>query len=438
MARELFSGGYLVATPRLADAIDETSSVLRERVHDVVFEAAFGDEALVARSDVIQKIGDTWTVFEVKSSFSDSASVDSYVDDLAYTTMVLRRAGLSVSRSVLILLSREYIWGMPVEALFELVDKTEFVDDRIIEWDAIVGPRTQSVLSDVPPQAVLTSSCRECDFFETECIGRGHKHTVLELPSLHRSKLKTFSTEGVVSMNDVPASFSATDRQQRVMDAARNGKSYVGVGLQQALAEIVWPCYYLDFETVATVLPLYEGHGCHRQVLTQFSIHCRASPSDTPTHVDYLADARGPDTLALARELVAALGSEGSVVVYSSFELTRIKALQAEWPEMANVLAPLLTRLVDLHAVVRNEFYHPDFKGSTSIKAVLPVLAPDLTYDELAIADGDTAIAMFARIASSEADAADVAYVRENLLRYCEMDTAAMMRLHDELLRLCQ
>src|SRR5215475_10583151 len=54
---------------------------------------------------------------------------------------------------------------------------------------------------------------------------------------------------------------------------------------------IAWPCRYLDFETVATVLPLYDGHGCHKQVLTQFSIHHRNRINGEFRLNEYLADA---------------------------------------------------------------------------------------------------------------------------------------------------
>jgi hypothetical protein len=86
--------------------------------------------------------------------------------------------------------------------------------------------------------------------------------------------------------------------------------------------------------------------------------------------------------------------------------------------------------------LVTKYVYHPDFKGSTSIKKVLPVLVPDLSYAGLAIGDGDTAITKFARMARHEITGGTVQTTRTQLLEYCGVDSLAMLRLHDALLKL--
>ncbi len=48
----------------------------------------------------------------------------------------------------------------------------------------------------------------------------------------------------------------------------------------------------------------------------------------------------------------------------------------------------LESRLIDLHPVIRDYVYHPDFQGSFSLKFVLPAFVPELTYDDLVIVDG--------------------------------------------------
>ena len=75
-------------------------------------------------------------MIEVKSSFSDSKKANAeYVDDLAYTVMVLRRVGFAVRGAGLLLLSRRYRRGDPVDALFAFVDKTEGVNARTERFD---------------------------------------------------------------------------------------------------------------------------------------------------------------------------------------------------------------------------------------------------------------------------------------------------------------
>jgi hypothetical protein len=184
------------------------------------------------------------------------------------------------------------------------------------------------------------------------------------------------------------------------------------------------------------VLPLYDGHGCHQQVLTQFSIHHRDSIDSEVRHSEYLADATKDCQREVAEALIEALGQRGSIIVYSSFEQTRIKALRDALSDLAAPLQAILDRLVDLHTVIADYVYHPDFQGSFSIKKVLPALVPDLSYTKLAVGDGDTAITRFARMARGEIAGDAIEVTRQQLLEYCKLDTFAMVRLHETLFEL--
>ncbi|MBZ5614669.1 MAG: DUF2779 domain-containing protein [Acidobacteriia bacterium] len=216
-----------------------------------------------------------------------------------------------------------------------------------------------------------------------------------------------------------------------------SGKAIVEPGLSAALQNIEWPCHYLDFETVATVLPLYPTFGCHRQVVTQFSIHHRGSIDAEPSHSEYLAgDPKTNCERELTEALIEKLGEHGSIIVYTKFEEKRIEALRDAFPDLAAPLQSILGRLLDLEKMIEGNVYHPEFRGSFSIKKVLPALVPDLSYAELNIRDGDTAIARFARMAKGEVSGDEAETTRRQLLKYCEMDTYAMLKLHEVLLRL--
>ena len=74
-----------------------------------------------------------------------------------------------------------------------------------------------------------------------------------------------------------------------------------------------------------------------------------------------------------------------------------------------------------------------EFRGSFSIKRVLPVLVPELSYEGLPIGDGDTAVAKFARMALGQYDGDKRGEIRQQLLVYCRLDTLAMVELHRKL-----
>ena len=427
LARELFPGGALVYG---GTRFDDTRQLVAAPATKIIYEAAFRAGTLIAKVDILSRNGGGWNVIEVKASFPESSKMDDYVDALAYSTMVLRRAAVAVKRSSLLLLSRAYRHGDPVETLFTLVDETDEVDKRAQVFEHDVDAVDAAVRAEEPPQPVLNPVCWRCDFFKASCLGSGRGHTVVELPKLHHTRIKALCEQGVINIADIPEDLKLNGTQQRAMAAMESGSMAVdAVSLDLALAAIKWPCHYLDFETVATTLPLYDGHGCHDQILTQFSVHHRDSLDAEPSHSEFLARAEERQERAVAEHLIQALGARGAVIVYSSFEQTRIKALGARFPDLARPLTAISWRLVDFEKIIRKHIYHPAFGGSFSLKKVVPTLVTDVGYDDLAVRDGSAAIALFAQMARGEVE--DVDEARRNLLAYCRTDTLVMVRLHE-------
>jgi hypothetical protein len=436
LARKLYPDGILLAPRNGKTPSEVTRDFIADGTKETFFEATILAAPFVAKADILRRQNGAWHILEVKSSFSETSNFDELVDDLAYTVMVFRRGGLSVARASLMLLSRHYRFGDDPDRLFDIIDTTDAALARGAEFEAAADCLASALFREAAPAPALVSACKDCAFFHDQCLGAGLAHTVFEIPSLHHKKLNRLSAEGIIDLSRVPDDLQLNDRQQRAKNAALSGNTIIDSGLSQALSAISWPCHYLDFETVATVLPLYRGHACHQQVLTQFSIHRRDGIESEPRHTEYLADAAKDSQRELAEALIEALGQQGSIIMYSSFEQTRIKALLAGFPDLAGPLQAILNRLVDLHSFISDYVYHPDFKGSFSIKKVLPALVPGLSYDGLAIRDGNTAITRFARMARGEIVGPDIEPTRRQLLDYCELDTFAMLRLHEALLRM--
>lgn len=435
-ARHLYPEGHLIPQAIGQSSAEITSALLTDPATQVLFEATADSGPFVAKADIIERQNRGWHILEVKSSFSDTEKIKDLIDDLAYTVFVFQLSGVLVVKASLLLLSRSYRYGDGPAKLFEVVDQTEKVLARSVEFNLAAKACTAELFSSAPPPAKLVSTCRECDAFSTQCLGVGIEHSVLEIPKLHYKKLTRLSDAGIVNLASLPGDLGLNEIQQRAVNSATSGTLIVEKGLNGALQSITWPCHYLDFETVATVMPLYPGHGCHEQILTQFSIHHRDGIDAQPSHSEYLADAFKDCQRELAEALIAALAPQGSILVYSSFERTRITALQKLFPDLAGSLQAILERLVDLLPLISGYVYHPDFRGSFSIKQVLPVLVPDLSYQELAIRDGDMAITRFAQMARGEIPAKEIALTRLQLLHYCKLDTLAMVRLHEILLKL--
>src|SRR5437588_644841 len=209
------------------------------------------------------------------------------------------------------------------------------------------------------------------------------------------------------------------------------------LGVSDELAAFPSPLAFLDFETVSLAIPRWNGCRPWQNVPVQFSCHVEERGRGL-VHHEWLADGPGDrdPRPALAEALVAACaGARRIVAYYASFERECVRQLAAAVPRLAPELERIERRLVDLLPLIRNYVYHPDFGGSFSIKRTLPALVPGLSYADLKIREGETATLELMRLlfTGDELPPGARADLREALLRYCERDTWAMVRMLEQL-----
>jgi predicted RecB family nuclease len=170
--------------------------------------------------------------------------------------------------------------------------------------------------------------------------------------------------------------------------------------------------------------------GPWEQAAAQFSYH-EAQPNGTYSHAEFLAEGPEDARPKLAKAMVDATAKAERVVMYTSFEKTRIRDLQKCVPSLRIELEALEAKLIDLHPVIRDHVYHPAFEGSFSLKYVLPALVPDLMYNDLVIVNGLVASVQIARLlfVTGKIEPDEYQRVRGDLLDYCERDTFATVRI---------
>jgi len=169
------------------------------------------------------------------------------------------------------------------------------------------------------------------------------------------------------------------------------------------------------------------------QLPFQWSVHVQRQPGAEPEHHEFLAqDARDPRR-EFIESLFNALGESGNIIVYSAFESQRLSDIAAWLPEHSERIKAIQARLFDLLPIVREHTYHPAYAGSYSIKSVLPALVPEMTYDGMEVADGQSAGLAWESLVRGSIDASERDRIRKALLDYCGQDTLAMVRLHQVL-----
>lgn len=414
-----------------AGSVEKTKRLILDRAAKVIFEAAFTVDGYAARADWIRRVKGGWVVGEIKSSlFSEDGPKEEHLEDLAYTVMVARRSGLPVTRCELVLLNRDWRLGMSDADLFVITDQTAEVMPIVDEFNRLWDQVAPLLLRRSKPSPHWCWECRDCEYFADKCVGAGISDPIFQLPYLRENKFTELTALGVTRISEIPSEFMLSEGQRQVATAIQTKSPQVNAAeIRDALGLLEWPIGYLDFETLKTAIPLYPDVAPHEQLLTQYSLHVEGSPGSELSHWEYLADHTRDCREELTTTLIRDTAECRSIVVYSSFEKTTIRGLARHVPSYASELAGLEDKLFDLEPVVRRGLVHPEFRGRSSIKVVLPVLAPELTYADLDVGDGGSAVAAFAKLAAGGATDEDIQAVRGALLEYCKLDTLAMVRV---------
>lgn len=426
----LFPGAVNAQKSEIQTSEQHTKQLIEEN-NKTILEASFVSGGFSVRADIIRKTDSgSWQLFEVKSGSKYKVK---YVEDMAFSAMVMAKAGIKAESATLMHLSNSYRIGMEIEKLFSSLDCSEKVAAKMMEYIDISQKAFDDIESDTMPEPYLKRNCKNCPVFET-CMGKGVKNHIFDLPRLSGLAIEELIAAGIDTIENVPEDFELTEQQQIVKNCVLTNTTYVSDNLKTELENIKYPVFYLDFESITTIMPLYPGIAPHTQLLTQFSIDKSANVPEVSEHYEYIADHKKDCRREIAEKLVEYLGKEGSIITYSNYEKIAIGKLSGMFPDLCEDLRNIIERIVDFEAIVRKNYYDIKFKGRSSIKKVLPVMIPEMNYEDLAIGEGGDAAAAFAFMAMGLYDEDKIEETKKNLLEYCAQDTLAMVKMHKFLL----
>ena len=403
-----------------------------------IFEAGFEARGAKAFADVLiptRRWGEpTWRMVEVKSS----AQVHDYQrNDIAIQAYVARKAHLPLSSVAIAHVDTSWVYpgddeyhGLLIEddMTEEAFDRARDVKEWIAEAQTIAASRKE-------PEVLVGSHCREpyeCGFLGY-CTSREPraKYPVDWLPRVQSKALRELIEEKRIrDMRRVPDEL-LSEPQLRVKDCTlRNTRFFDAKGAAEALAPHGFPAYFLDFETIHFAVPIWKGTRPYEQIPFQFSLH-RLSRSGKLEHEAFI-DLTGSDpSRALAEAVIAGCGDGGPVYAYHApFEALCLDGLAQRFPKLRRPLQSIIGRLVDLHPIAKQHYYHPAQEGSWSLKSVLPTATPDLDYAKLdGVKDGGMAIEAYREAINPATAPERHDAIRNELLAYCRLDTFALVRL---------
>lgn len=428
LARKLVPGGVLIDTSDLREALRQTAKALADKTRRPLFEATVQHNGVLVQADLLIPHARGWRMVEVKSS---SQVKPYYREDAAIQSWVLRSAGVPLTgegiayvNNAFVYPGRESYHGLLVESIES--DSVAALRPEVPGW---IDAARQTLARKTAPRIAAGDQCTQpfsCPF-QAHCMPPASGYPVHILP--YGSKVtQELEAQGYTDLRDVPKNLLSQPRHLRIWEATRTGKPYVSPVLRKTLQALPYPRVYIDFETINPEIPYWLGTRPYQVIPFQWSCHIEHKGGRLE-HLEFLADGRDDPRPAFIRTLLEAVGSTGPILVWSGFEQSRLKEIAEAIPRYASPIRKVIDRMVDLLPLAREHYYHPDMRGSWSIKSVLPTIAPELAYDDLDVADGQQAQEAFRRILLQQESEVQRESVRQALLAYCERDTLAMVRI---------
>lgn len=464
MAKSLF-GEYEDTTTYTDGKLDISAMIAKTQALvnsgcPVICEAAFAPKHHYCAVDILCKTDGGWAIYEVKSSTShvgDTATdpkFAKYATDIAYQRWVLEQCGIRVTGTYLITLCSDYVRHGELElkttangcGLFNIIDLAPAVENEYLKVHNQSLVALQTMEQTTEPEQALSTHCQnpyKCAFWQY-CTQHLPEPSVFNVYGMTFAKKLEHYHAGHITFEDLQSVEDITKNPIRSMQVhcTLNQEGHIHPqGIQAFLDKLSYPLYFLDFESMQPVVPMYDDTKPYMQICFQYSLHYIEHEGGELKHKAFLAQSNGKDPRReLAEALCRDIPRNVCIMAYNDpFEKTRIREMASIYPDLSEHLMNIESHIVDLLVPFRQGCYYlPAMGGSFSIKVVLPALFPDdaeLNYHNLStlVQNGGDAMTIFPKIQHMSPEEATQA--RRALLDYCHLDTLAMVRIWQELMK---
>lgn len=293
-ARRLVPRGILVeeGPTQHVEAVERTRHLVANPAVSAIFEAAFAFDCILIRVDILERLpSGGWRLAEVKSS---TRVKPEHLSDLAIQAYVMAGSGIAVEEMQLVHVDSSYIRsenGIDWQAYFKRADVTDQVRDLLPSVPKSVAEMHAILCLAGAPEVRPSCHCfspYECEFW-ARCTANKPSGWVFYLPRMRATTLVQIHEAGIELIRDIPRDFALTPGQQRVVDVMILGREFISEELLDALAPLVAPTSYLDFETFSPAIPLYPGTSPYQRLPFQWSMHFDDGAGNV-TRFEFLAD----------------------------------------------------------------------------------------------------------------------------------------------------
>ncbi|SEA16650.1 protein of unknown function [Desulfuromusa kysingii] len=430
LAQQLFPDG--VEVPYEGMSISEQVRMTRDEIAKGtknIYEASFAFDGLFVKVDILHHGENGWELYEVKSS--TSVKTVNY-HDVSFQFYVVAGAGIQLSKACLVHINNQYVRNgdIEVDKLFTFNDMTNDVSGMQHNLPNVIT-KMRNMLDGDQPTTDIGPHCSDpydCDF-HGHCWQHIPKDSIFDLRGRGVDKF-SFYQRGLIDFKDIPLSELNNSQRFQVKMHLSKGEQIDADGIRDFLDSLWYPLCHFDFETFMSPVPLHDGMRPYQAIPFQYSLHIQREEGAPIEHYEFLGEPNIDPRPTLIKAMLAQIPVDACVLAYNmAFEKTRIKEMSEDFPEYAEGLSNIHGRIRDLIVPFRKRYaYRWQQHGSNSIKNVLPAFIPDMSYQDLEISHGGMAMDAY-HLMCAETDTQKLKSLRNNLFKYCERDTEAMVKL---------
>ncbi len=421
----------------LNQMIEDTKKVLEKETICNITEASFLYNNNFCSVDILRKNNDKYEIYEVKSS---TKVKDIYLEDASYQYYVLNNLGYKIEKTCIVYVNNKYIRKdkLDIHELFTIKDISDEVLSRQKDIEERINTFQKYLEQKEEPKEAIDMHCMEpynCPYF-SYCTATLPKPNIFSISGMQNKEKFKLYKDNIITYEDLIKE-NLKEKYLEQIDFELNNKSpkIEKIKLKKFLTTLKEPLYFLDFETFQQAIPLYEGVSPYEQIPFQYSLHYLENGK--LYHKEFLGEAGIDPRRSLAEQLIKDIPKDVCTLAYNmSFEKSVIKRLSIMYPDLSEHLMNIYDNIKDLMVpFYKREYYTKEMQGSYSIKYVLPALFPNdpsLNYHNLdEIHNGSEAMNAFSTL--SELTKEEQEKRRNNLLKYCELDTYAMVKIYTKI-----
>lgn len=406
----------------------------------VIFQPTISANELFCRADIIKfnKESEGWDIYEVKSS-TEVKDINIY--DLAFQKICFEGMNYKVNKLYLVFVNNQYIRKGDIypKKLLCIEDVTETVKLKEDEVKLKITEALDIIKQNDEPNIRILKQCEDpygCTFIPY-CWKNVPDNSIYSIAGgLSEDKLNKLLDDEILQIKDIPDGIITSVRGLRHYNVVKQNKVHIELeNIKEELSQLQYPLYFIDYETNSPTIPLFDGYRPYQRMTFQYSLHIQQEPGGKLEHYAYLAEGWKDPSLELAKDLKNRVGKVGSFISWNmSFEKGCNSEMGERYPEYKSFFEDINNRMFDLMQIFKKGYYvHKDFCGSASIKKVLPVLVPELSYSDLTIHEGSTASNKWRVMIDPETSKKESKEIYNNLLEYCKLDTLAMVEILNRL-----